>query len=61
VINAGVKIVISGHLGPNAFHVVSAAGIDVYTASSMTVRDAVEAYRNGKLTKLAGADVEGHW
>ena len=61
VINAGAKTVISGHLGPNAFRVVSAAGIDVFTASNMTVRAALESYKNGKLSKLAGADVEGHW
>ena len=61
VIQAGSKTVISGHLGPNAFRVLSTAGVEVYTASGMTVRDALEAYKNGKLPKLAGADVEGHW
>ncbi len=61
VIQAGAKTVISGHLGPNAFRVLSTAGVDVYTASGMTVRDALQAYRNGKLPKLTGADVEGHW
>ena len=61
VINAGVKTVISGHLGPNAFRVLSAAGIDVFTAPSMTVREAVDSYKNGKLSRLAGADVDGHW
>ena len=61
VVNAGAKAVISGHLGPNAFRVVSAAGIDVFTASNMTVREAIESYKKGKLSKLAGADVEGHW
>lgn len=61
VIQAGAKAVISGHLGPNAFRVVSAAGVEVFTASNMTVREALESYKNGKLSKLAGADVEGHW
>ncbi len=61
VINAGAKAVISGHLGPNAFKVITAAGIEAYTASNMTVREAVESYRNGKLPKLDGADVGGHW
>ncbi|HOD75027.1 MAG TPA: DUF134 domain-containing protein [Syntrophorhabdaceae bacterium] len=61
VIQAGAKAVISGHLGPNAFRVLSTAGVEVYTASGMTVRDALEAYKAGKLPKLTGADVEGHW
>lgn len=61
VIQTGAKTVISGHLGPNAFRVLSTAGVDVYTASGMTVRDALQAYKDGKLSKLTGADVEGHW
>ena len=61
VVKAGANTVISGHLGPNAFRVVSAAGIDVFTASNMTVREAIESYKKGKLSKLPGADVEGHW
>lgn len=61
VIQAGAKVVISGHLGPNAFRVVSGAGVEVFTVSGMTVRQALEEYNDGKLSKLAGADVEGHW
>lgn len=61
VVNAGAKAVISGHLGPNAFRVLQAAGIEVYTASNMTVAAAIEALTQGKLAKLAGPDVTGHW
>lgn len=61
VIQAGANVVISGHLGPNAFRVVSGAGVEVFTVSGMTVRKALEAYKDGKLSRLAGADVEGHW
>ena len=61
VVQSKAQAVISGHLGPNAFRVLSAAGIEVFTASNMTVREALESYKNGKLSKLAGADVEGHW
>ncbi len=61
IVQAEVQAVISGHLGPNAFRVVSAAGVEVFTVSDMTVRQAIEAHKSGKLTKLSGADVEGHW
>lgn len=61
VVNSGSKAVISGHLGPNAFRVLQTAGADVYTASGMTVTQAIQAYEQGKLAKLAGADVSGHW
>jgi len=55
------QVVISGHLGPNAFRVLQAAGIEAYSASNMTAREALAKLEEGALTKLAGADVEGHW
>jgi len=55
------QVVISGHLGPNAFRVLQAAGIEAYSASNMTVREALARFGEGGLAKLAGADVEGHW
>jgi len=56
----GVRAVLSGHVGPKAFTALRAAGIDVYTGAAGTVREAVEAFRAGKLTAAAGADVQGH-
>jgi predicted Fe-Mo cluster-binding NifX family protein len=61
VVNLGAKAVVSGHLGPKAFQVLLAAGIEAYAATNMTVADAVARYREGSLQKLNGADVEGHW
>ena len=61
VIDSGAKIVISGHLGPNAFRVLDAAGIEAYSATDMTVQQALDALEEKKLQKLNGADVEGHW
>lgn len=61
VVNADARVVISGHVGPKAFKVLRAAGIDVYSASSMSVAEAITRYEEGRLTKLDGADVEGHW
>jgi predicted DNA-binding protein (UPF0251 family)/predicted Fe-Mo cluster-binding NifX family protein len=62
VVTAGAHAVISGHLGPNAFQVLQSAGVEVYTAASgMTVSEALRAFEEGKLTKLTGPDVSGHW
>ncbi len=61
VANTAVQVVISGHLGPNAFRVLQAAGIEAYSASNMTVKEALEKFDQGGLTKMTGADVEGHW
>jgi len=61
VVNSGAKVLISGHLGPNAYRVLRAAGVDVYTATNMTVAEAIRAYQQGKLQILSGPDVKGHW
>ncbi|MBA4418868.1 MAG: dinitrogenase iron-molybdenum cofactor biosynthesis protein [Syntrophus sp. (in: bacteria)] len=55
------QVVISGHLGPNAFRVLQAAGIEAYSASSMTVKEALTKLNEGSLSKMASADVKGHW
>jgi len=61
IVKEGAHVVISGHLGPNAFRVLQAAGVAVYTASNMTVSEALRAFEEEKLIKLAGPDVNGHW
>jgi predicted Fe-Mo cluster-binding NifX family protein/predicted DNA-binding protein (UPF0251 family) len=60
-VNAGAKTIISGHLGPNAFSVLSAAGIEIYTVSNKTVTQAVKEFEQGSLAKLTGPDVKEHW
>jgi len=55
------EAVITGHCGPKAFRVLSAAGIKVYNTDALTVAAALEQFRSGKLTEAKTADVEGHW
>jgi predicted DNA-binding protein (UPF0251 family)/predicted Fe-Mo cluster-binding NifX family protein len=61
IIDCGVRAVITGHLGPNAFRALAAAGIEAYSAINMTVADALNAYRKDMLKRLSEADVPGHW
>jgi len=53
--------VLCAHCGPKAFRVLQAAGIAVYVGASGTVRDAVAAHRDGRLSETTDANVEGHW
>lgn len=57
----GAKALITGHCGPKAFRVLQAAKIKIYNTTASTVSEAIDQYRNGKLTEAASADVEGHW
>jgi predicted Fe-Mo cluster-binding NifX family protein len=57
----GVRGVVTGHCGPKAFRVLSAAKIAVYSTEAPTVSEALRAFRSGTLTAAASADVEGHW
>jgi predicted Fe-Mo cluster-binding NifX family protein len=61
VARLGAKAIVSGHCGPKAFRVLTAAGIRIYNADAGTVAEALEQYRAGKLVEAGGADVQGHW
>lgn len=61
VVRAGAGALVSGHCGPKAFRVLSAAGVKVYTGHAMSIAEALQQYLMGTLTELSSADVEGHW
>lgn len=57
----GVEAVITGNCGPNAFRTLTAAGIGVFTGASGTIKDALDAYKNGKLDSSQGPSVGSHF
>jgi predicted Fe-Mo cluster-binding NifX family protein len=61
VAKTAAQAVVSGHLGPNAFRVLQTAGIEAYSATNMTVREALARLEQGELIKLMTPDVTGHW
>ncbi len=55
-----VTAVLTGHCGPNAFDTLKAAGIEVLTDVSGTVREAIAGYQAGKYQAAAQATVRAH-
>ena len=59
--DSGADVLLTGYCGPNAFKTLAAAGVKVANDISGTVRDAMEAFKNGKVSLTDSANVEGHW
>ncbi len=61
ITNKSVKAVVTGNVGPNAFGALSAAGIEIATLATGTVKDAVEKYIRGELGKAGAPTVGSHF
>jgi len=60
VINKAVQAVLTGNIGPNAFTVLNAAGITIYTGVSGTVQEAVDMFLGGTLNPVVAPTAEAH-
>jgi predicted Fe-Mo cluster-binding NifX family protein len=57
----GAEVLITGNVGPNAFRALSAAGIKIAAGAAGTVREVVERYKKGELSKTGGPTVNEHF
>jgi len=63
VANKGVSAVVTGGVGPNAYQVLSAAGVEVIALGTPqgTVRELVEQYKKGMLRPVSGPTTPPHF
>lgn len=60
VLGLGAAAIVTGDVGPNAHRTLQAAGVPVYSARGVTVREAVEALKAGTLPQLIGPSAPAH-
>jgi len=53
----GVKVLITGNVGPNAFQALLAAGIRIVIDTSGTVKEVLEKYKRGELSDTGAPTV----
>lgn len=61
VVALGADWLLTGHCGPKAFRVLTAAGVRIGLHASGTVADTLARFKEGGFQPAATADVEGHW
>jgi predicted Fe-Mo cluster-binding NifX family protein len=61
VASKGVKAVLTGNVGPNAYGALSASSIQVVSGVTGSVMDAVERFKRGELKQTGGPTVGGHF
>ena len=60
IVERGAQAVVTGNMGPNAFNVLQSANVSVHLFAGGTVRQAVEAHVDGKLSVAGGASAQAH-
>jgi predicted Fe-Mo cluster-binding NifX family protein len=52
-----IKAVVTGNVGPNAFQTLQAAGIDIFTGASGTIKEVLEKYKKGEFKVVSNPSV----
>lgn len=55
IINESIEVLITGHLGPNAFNMITDSGIKAYKGGSIPCYSLIEKYNKGELEEIKEA------
>jgi predicted Fe-Mo cluster-binding NifX family protein len=61
IASKGVRTLITGNVGPNAFQALATAGVKIVVGAFGTVRQVVEKYKEGDLKETGAPTVGGHF
>ena len=61
IADKGAKAILTGNCGPNAYQVLSAAGLRVITGVSGKIKDAIEEYKLGTYSAAQEPNVADHY
>jgi predicted Fe-Mo cluster-binding NifX family protein len=61
VADKNVEILITGHLGPNAFRTLEAANIKLFSVQQSSVKEAIDKYNGNQLSPIENQTVAGHY
>ncbi len=60
IVDNKAELVLTGHVGPNAYDALNAGGVEVYVGISGTVREAINQFQSNKLTKVSSPTAPAH-
>ena len=60
IIERDIQVVLTGNCGPNAYEVLEAASIQVFTGISGKIQDVLTMYKNGELQETTQPNVKKH-
>jgi len=53
-------VVLTGHVGPNAYNALNSSGVEIYIGITGSVRNAINQYQNNQLTKAPSSTTPAH-